>query len=45
MIQLDYEALTKPQPGLRGLAGELRRLWRDVRAFRARDPRAPARTW
>ncbi len=34
MIQLDYEALTKPAPGMRGLIHELRRLWRDVRSFR-----------
>jgi len=34
MIPLDYEALTKPEPGIRGLARELRRLWRDVRSFR-----------
>ena len=34
MIQLDYEALTKPEPGLLGLARELRRLWQDVRTFR-----------
>ena len=34
MIQLDYEALTKPPPGIRGLVHELRRLWRDVRSFR-----------
>ncbi len=34
MIQLDYEALTKPEPGLRGMLRELRRLWRDVRGFR-----------
>ena len=34
MIQLDYEALTKPAPGVRGLIHELRRLWRDVRSFR-----------
>lgn len=34
VIALDYEALTKPAPGLVGLAGEARRLWRDVRVFR-----------
>ncbi|HEY8000778.1 MAG TPA: glycosyltransferase [Solirubrobacterales bacterium] len=34
VISLDYEALTKPDPGLRGLVRELRRLWRDVRVFR-----------
>ena len=34
VIQLDYEALTKPAPGARGLWLELRRLLRDVRAFR-----------
>ncbi len=34
VIQLDYEALTKPEPGIRGLARELRRLWHDVRVFR-----------
>ncbi len=34
MIRLDYEALTKPRPGISGLVGELRRLWRDVRTFR-----------
>ncbi len=41
MIQLDYEALTKPSPGVRGLLHELRRLWHDVRSFPPRDPRAP----
>ena len=34
VIQLDYEALTKPAPGVRGLWLEFRRLVRDVRAFR-----------
>ena len=34
IIQLDYEALTKPAPGVRGLWLEFRRLVRDVRAFR-----------
>jgi glycosyltransferase involved in cell wall biosynthesis/GT2 family glycosyltransferase len=34
VIRLDYEALTKPRPGISGLVGELRRLWRDVRTFR-----------
>ena len=35
MLQLDYEALTKPGPrGVGGLVRELRRLWRDVRDFR-----------
>ena len=31
---LDYEALTKPDPGFRGLAREAGRLVRDVRTFR-----------
>jgi glycosyltransferase involved in cell wall biosynthesis/GT2 family glycosyltransferase len=34
VIRLDYRALTKPQPGVLGIARELRRLWRDVRIFR-----------
>jgi glycosyltransferase involved in cell wall biosynthesis/GT2 family glycosyltransferase len=34
VIQRDYEALTKPAPGVRGLWLELRRLVRDVRIFR-----------
>ncbi len=34
VIQADYEALTAPKPGIRGLALELRDLGRDVRAFR-----------
>ncbi len=34
VIQLDYEALTKPDPGARGLLRELRRLSHDVRVFR-----------
>jgi glycosyltransferase involved in cell wall biosynthesis len=34
VIQLDYEALTKPPPGPFGMARELLRLARDVRAFR-----------
>lgn len=34
MLQLDYEALTKPAPSAAGLARELRRLWSDVRKFR-----------
>ena len=34
VIQLDYEALTKPDPGARGLVRELRRLSHDVRVFR-----------
>lgn len=34
VIQADYEALTAPKRGIRGLALELRDLGRDVRAFR-----------
>ena len=34
VIQLDYEALTKPDPGARGLVRELRRLSHDVGVFR-----------
>jgi glycosyltransferase involved in cell wall biosynthesis len=34
VIQLDYKALTKPQPGVLGMLRELRRLWRDVARFR-----------
>ncbi len=34
VIQLDYEALTAPEPGLLGLARELRRLWHEVAVFR-----------
>ena len=43
VIQLDYEALTKPDPGARGLVRELRRLSHDVARLPARDPRAPPR--
>ena len=34
MIQLNYEALTKPEPGIGGLMREVRRLVHDVRGFR-----------
>jgi GT2 family glycosyltransferase/glycosyltransferase involved in cell wall biosynthesis len=35
VIALDYQALTVPPGGPAALLGELRRQWRDVRAFRA----------
>jgi glycosyltransferase involved in cell wall biosynthesis len=34
VIELDYEALTKPTLGVPGVAREIRRLWHDVRVFR-----------
>lgn len=34
VIRRDYEALTAPSRGIRGLLGDLRRLWREVWQFR-----------